>query len=132
MTTVTVVYTGILVIEGEKIYLKDIAVKSDFASTSGSGNFLDCTTDYNTFSLGEGFEITFLENGDKTVGNLFFDKNMKQWFIYNKNKDLLIDIKTGLLVTYNLELPIVDSTEWEAVKDKGETKEIASVLKWLN
>lgn len=130
MATVTVVYTGILVIEGEKIYLKDIVVKSDFASTSG--NFLDCTTDYNTFPLEEGFEITFLENGDKTVGNLFFDKNMKQWFIYNKNKELFIDIKIGLLVTYNLKLPIVDSTEWEAVKDKGETKEIASVLKWLN
>ena len=49
MEKTTVIYTGTLIAEKDKIYLKDIAVKSDFNNLSGK--FLDCTTMYNTFSL---------------------------------------------------------------------------------
>ena len=47
MEKATVIYTGTLVTEGDKIYLKDIAVKSNF--NNSLGKLFDCTTNYNTF-----------------------------------------------------------------------------------
>ena len=128
MSTITVIYTGILVIEKEKIYLKDISVKSDFATTPG--DFLDCATDYNTFSLREGSEITFLEKPEKITGVLHWDKEMEKWFIFDKKRNLYDDIKEGMLVTHNCDIFIVDPIEWETVtRNKNKIIELIRLLK---
>ena len=117
-----------MVIEQEKIYLKDIAVKSDFASTPG--NFLDCATDYNTFSLKEGSEIIFLEKGEKVTGVLYWDRSMKKWFIFDKKRNLYDDIKEGMLVTHKCDIFMVDPMEWKTIaSDKNRTVEVISLLK---
>jgi len=114
MRKATVIYTGTLVIEGDKIFLKDIAVISNF--NNSLGKLFCCTTNYNIFSLENGFEIYYFENNKEVFGKLFWDKKLKQWFIYNEKEDLYNDIKPGLIVSYN----------W------SEIREIAGILKWLN
>jgi len=49
MRKATVIYTGTLVIEGDKIFLKDIAVISNF--NNSLGKLFCCTTNYNIFSI---------------------------------------------------------------------------------
>lgn len=99
MEKATVVYTGTLVTEGDKIYLKDIAVKSNF---------------------------------NNSLGKLLWDKNIKQWFIYNEKEDLYNDIKSKLIVSYNEDIVISDLSELELADEKSELKEVAGILKWLN
>ena len=130
MGKATVIYTGTLVIEGEKIFLKDIAVKSNF--NNSLGKLFDCTTNYNTFFLEDGFEIYYSENNKKVFGKLFWDKKIKQWFIYNEKEDLYNDIKPGLIVSYNWNIVISDLSELEVADEKSELKELAGILKWLN
>ena len=74
MEKATVIYTGTLITEKDKIYLKNIAVKSYFSNLSGK--FLDCTTKYNNFSLENGFKIYYSKNGEKFTGELYWDKTM--------------------------------------------------------
>lgn len=130
MEKATVIYTGTLVTEEDKIYLKDIAVKSNFSNSSGK--FLDCATKYNTFSLEDGFEIYYSENDEEILGKLFWDKKIKQWFIYNKEKNLFNDIRLGMIVSYHLKIFISDSSEFDLAEENSEAKEVASILKWLN
>ena len=99
MRKATVIYTGTLVIEGDKIFLKDIAVISNF---------------------------------NNSLGKLFWDKKLKQWFIYNEKEDLYNDIKPGLIVSYNWNIVISSISELEVADEKSEPKEIAGILKWLN
>ena len=130
MEKATVIYTGTLVTEEDKIYLKDIAVKSNFSNSSGK--FLDCATKYNTFSLENGFKIYYSENGEEFIGELYWDKTIKQWFIYDKEKDLFSDIGPGMIVSYYWNIIISDISELEVADENSEIKEIAGILKWLN
>ena len=130
MRKATVIYTGTLVIEGDKIFLKDIAVISNF--NNSLGKLFDCTTNYNTFSLENGFEIYYFENNKEVFGKLFWDKKLKQWFIYNEKEDLYNDIKPGLIVSYNWNIVISSISELEVADEKSEIREIAGILKWLN
>ena len=130
MEKATVIYTGTLVTEGDKIYLKDIAVKSNF--NNSLGKLFDCTTNYNTFSLENGFEIYYFENNKEVFGKLFWDKKNKQWFIYNEKEDSYNDIKSKLIVSYNWDIVISDLSELELADEKSELKEVAGILKWLN
>lgn len=130
MGKATVIYTGTLVVERDKIYLKDIAVRSNFNNSLGI--FFDCTTNYNTFSLEDGFEIYYFENNKEIFGKLFWDKKLKQWFIYNEKEDLYNDIKPGLIVSYNWNIVISGISELEVADEKSEPKEVAGILKWLN
>ena len=130
MAKTTVIYTGTLIAEKDKIYLKDIAVKSDFNNLSGK--FLDCTTMYNTFSLENGFKIYYSENNEEFIGELYWDKRIKQWFIYDKEKDLFSDIRPGMIVSYYWDIIISDISELEVADENSEIKEIAGILKWLN
>ena len=84
MEKATVVYTGTLVTEGDKIYLKDIAVKSNF--NNSLGKLFDCTTNYNTFLLEDGFEIYYSENGKEIFGKLFWDKKINNGLFIMKKK----------------------------------------------
>ncbi|MEX6495332.1 hypothetical protein [Fusobacterium animalis] len=130
MEKTTVIYTGTLIAEKDKIYLKDIAVKSDFNNLSGK--FLDCITMYNTFSLENGFKIYYSENGEEFAGELYWDKTIKQWFIYDKEKDLFSDIRPGMIVSYYWDIIISDISELEVADENSEIKEIVGILKWLN
>lgn len=130
MGKATVIYTGTLIVEGDKIYLKDIAVRSNFNNSLGI--FFDCTTNYNTFSLKDGFEIYYFENNKEIFGKLFWDKKLKQWFIYNEKEDLYNDIKPGLIVSYNWNIVISGVSELEVADEESEPKEVAGILKWLN
>ena len=130
MAKTTVIYTGTLITEKDKIYLKDIAVKSDFNNLSGK--FLDCTTKYNTFPLENGFKIYYSENSEEFIGELYWDKIIKQWFIYNKEKDLFSNIRPGMIVSYYWDIIISDISELEVADENSEIKEIAGILKWLN
>ena len=130
MEKTTVIYTGTLIAEKDKIYLKDIAVKSDFSNLSGK--FLDCTTKYNTFSLENGFKIYYSENNEEFIGELYWDKRIKQWFIYDKEKDVFSDIRPGMIVSYYWDIIISDISELEVADENSEIKEIAGILKWLN
>ena len=130
MEKTTVIYTGTLIAEKDKIYLKDIAVKSNFNNLSGK--FLDCITMYNTFSLENGFKIYYSENGEEFAGELYWDKRIKQWFIYDKEKDLFSDIRPGMIVSYYWDIIISDISELEVADENSEIKEIAGILKWLN
>lgn len=130
MRKATVIYTGTLVIEGDKIFLKDIAVISNF--NNSLRKLFCCTTNYNTFSLENGFEIYYFENNKEVFGKLFWDKKLKQWFIYNEKEDLYNDIKPGLIVSYNWNIVISSISELEVADEKSEIREIAGILKWLN
>ena len=130
MRKATVIYTGTLVIEGDKIFLKDIAVISNF--NNSLGKLFCCTTNYNTFSLEDGFEIYYFENNKEVSGKLFWDKKLKQWFIYNEKEDLYNNIKPGLIVSYNWNIVISSISELEVADEKSEPKEVAGILKWLN
>ena len=130
MRKATVIYTGTLVIEGDKIFLKDIAVISNF--NNSLGKLFCCTINYNTFSLENGFEIYYFENNKEVFGKLFWDKKLKQWFIYNEKEDLYNDIKPGLIVSYNWNIVISSISELEVADEKSEIREIAGILKWLN
>ena len=63
---------------------------------------------------------------------MFWDKKIKQWFIYNEKEDLYNDIKPGLIVSYNWNIVISDLSELEVADEKSELKEVAGILKWLN
>ena len=80
MRKATVIYTGTLVIEGDKIFLKDIAVISNF--NNSLGKLFCCTTNYNTFSLEDGFEIYYFENNKEVSGKLFSKSCVKLYLSY--------------------------------------------------
>lgn len=79
-----------------------------------------------------GFEIYYFENNKEVFGKLFWDKKLKQWFIYNEKEDLYNDIKPGLIVSYNWNIVISGLSELEVADEKSELKEVAGILKWLN
>lgn len=57
---------------------------------------------------------------------------IKQWFIYDKEKDLFSDIRSGMIVSYYWDIIILDISELEVADENSEIKEIAGILKWLN
>ena len=82
--------------------------------------------------LENGFEIYYFENNKEVFEKLFWDKKLKQWFIYNEKEDLYNDIKPGLIVSYNWNIVISNISELEVADEKSEPKEVAGILKWLN
>lgn len=121
MRIVDIIYKGTLVIEEKKIFLKDIAMKSNFNNLSNE--FSDCSTEYNIFPLSENLQIIILEEKKEIEGTLFWDNDLKEWFLYNIEEKKYEAIKTGVLAVFKLELPLSNESEWQLTTRKATNQE---------